>query len=84
MKIVFSFVDGSLADRVFAGDAEARTPEGNLNTAAHYYKISAEGRLGYRFRVPAGEGDDVYEIVRRQETRDTLFLRALWRQTLGD
>jgi hypothetical protein len=84
MKIVFSFVDGSLKDRVFAGDAEARTREGNLNTAAHYYKISDDGRLGSCFRVPTPEGSDEYEIVRRQETKDCIFIRALFRENVGD
>jgi hypothetical protein len=84
MKIVFSFVDGSLADRVFAGDADARTREGNLNTAAHYYKISDDGRLGNCFCVPTPDGRDEYEVVRRQETTDCVFIRAHFRQSLQE
>lgn len=74
MKIVFSFVGGSLNDTVLSADTEHFVLGGDQ--ALEYYRNCNRGEVGYRFDVVHQAGPETYEVLRRLESSACLFIRA--------
>jgi hypothetical protein len=76
MKIVFTFVGGSLDDSIVAGDSDARMPEGQLDPATHYYGLCQEAKVGCQFPVSISNGVETYKVRKRLEKSNVVMVLA--------